>query len=239
MYAATKHNRSKKNYRTSSFCAVNASSTVRSIQAQSIQRSNLSHIKIYRISLITGLRAMRMPALPVSGVESYVSLRRLVKLVLKVQRLNHRVVRQTFDAIASYYDVLALASVHDGVHLADPRSAVVHAAVSVSVSSKFRGRVLDPAIANGATQSTVYSLAGFIPTSESGSGEIVVTAGCALQFIWPIDGYSCCARAERVNDSFEIWQAGGKDGEVEHDLGVDCGRYGVPGRISGVFVDGI
>lgn len=44
-----------------------------------------------------------------------------------------------------------------------------------------------------------------------------MTAGYA-QVVGPVDGDSCCAGSERVNDALEIWHAGGEDGEVEHDL---------------------
>lgn len=139
----------------------------------------------------------------------------LVELNLMVQRLSDDVVRQTFDTIASFHDVLTLASAHDGVHEADTRSAVVR--VTVSVSPEFRGRDFAPAIANAAAQSTASSLAGFTPTFEFKSGESGVAAGYA-QFVGPVDGDSRCTGSERVNDALETRQAGGEDGEVEHDL---------------------
>ena len=146
---------------------------------------------------------MRMPAPPIFGVQSHISLRVLVELNLIVQRLNDDVLRQTFDTIASFHGVLTLASAHDGVHIASPRSAVV--------------RDFAPAIANAAAQSTASSLASFTPIFEFGSRESGVAAGYA-QVVGPVDGDSCCAGSERVNDALEIWQAGGEDGEVEHDL---------------------
>ena len=115
LYAATKDNPTENDNRTSSFCAVNASSTDQSTQAQFILRNNLSHSKIYRISIIASPRTMRMPALPISGVQSRISLRMLVELNLVAQRLKDDVVRQTFDTIASLHGVLTLASAHDGV----------------------------------------------------------------------------------------------------------------------------
>jgi hypothetical protein len=215
MYAATKDNPTENTNQTSSFCAVNASSTDQFTQAQFILRNNLSHSKIYRISIIASPRTMRMPAPPIFGLQSRMSLQTLVELKLIVQRLNDGVVRQTFDTIASFHGVITLASAHDVVHVADPRSAVVR--VAVSVSPEFRGQDFTPAIANAAAESTSSSLAGFTPTFEFESGESGVTAGCA-QLVGPVDGDSCCAGSERVNDSLEIRQAGGEDGEVEHDL---------------------